>query len=99
MNQVILVGRISEIHKKAGKVDYLRLKVRRNYTEEPEYDYVKVIINDALSDSTLTYLKVDYTVGVKCHIHTEVKGRYGTVQTIVVETMTFINKKGGIQDA
>jgi len=93
MNQVILVGRVSEIHKKAGKIDYLRLKVKRAYHEdEDKYDYIKVDLANPLVDVADTYLKVDNNIGVRCHIHTEVNDERGTIQTIIADKITFISK-------
>lgn len=90
LNQVILVGRSTQLKKVKGKVVSLRLNIKRVESEEVDKPLVK--IPESLSTTVTEYLKEDMVIGIKARITTEVKGKYGTVMSIVAEKLTFINQ-------
>ena len=99
MNQIILVGRLSEDFKK-GKVDdipttKITLAVPRALKDDNgEYitDYIPILLRGEVSDKTLEYCKKGDVIAVK-----------GTIQTskntnalhIFGEKISFLSSKGG----
>ena len=88
LNQLILVGRISQI-----KNDILEIKIPRSYkNENGEYDTdtIKVIINGNIKTSVQEYCKKGTLVGVK--------GRIETGNTVVAEKITFLSSSSSTKE-
>ena len=84
LNQVVLVGRIKEMHE--GKII---ISIPRNYkNEDGEYDndLITVFVRGQLNDTVQDYCSIEDIVGVKGRVTTE-KG--DTI--IIAEKVTFLS--------
>jgi hypothetical protein len=91
LNQVILVGRISDIIKKNGCIISMRVNVTRR-NDDKTIDRPKVALPEAMGRSLFEKIKDKdgVMIGVKGRVETELKGRYGTISNIVAEKITLL---------
>ena len=91
LNQVILVGRLTAIVKKKGKIESFKVIIPR--TNELEEDRPIVVVPPEIGESIYGLIKDGIVVEVKARIETEVKGGYGTVTKIVAQKITVLKKQ------
>lgn len=87
LNQIIIVGRISNL-KKDEHNHYIELKVPRSYKNENgeyEEDILSIKLFNNISDTVMEYCKNGDIVGVK--------GRAETGNVLVAEKVTFLSSK------
>ena len=95
MNQIILVGRISNIQKLDKQV-ILTLAITRPYkntdTSMYDTDFIPTILYNTLAQNTLEYTKIGDIVGIKGRIEktTPIDDLH-----IIAEKVTFLSTKGG----
>lgn len=92
LNQVILVGKATDIFREKGIIVSLRIVTKRVGNSLIE-DRPKIFMNEGLGETIGKSIKEGDTIGVKARIETETKGRYGTVSKVVAEKVTFITTK------
>jgi len=85
LNQVILVGRVEEINRNEARIT---LRIERVSKHGKDYDFVPVLLNENLAESTFEYIKEGSTLGAKASLYVE----DGFV-TVIAEKLTFINTK------
>lgn len=93
LNQVILIGKLTAIVKKKGKIESFKVIIPRiNGIHELEEDRPIVVVPPEMGESIYGSLKDGDVVDVKARIETVVRGGYGTVTKIVAQKITILNK-------
>lgn len=85
LNQVILVGRVEEIDRNEPKIT---LRIERASKYGKDYDFVPLLLNENLAESTFEYIKEGSTLGAKATLYVE-----DGLVTVIAEKLTFINTK------
>ncbi len=83
LNQVILVGRVEEIDRNEPRIT---LRIERPSKNGKDYDFIPLLLNENLTESTFEYIKEGITLGAKATLYVE----DGFV-TVIAEKLTFIN--------
>lgn len=92
LNQVILIGRVSQSKKIKGVVNTFHLDIPRS-KDSIEIDSPIIHIDPALAKSTTNFFKDGIMLAIKGRIETVIEGGYGTVTSIVAERITYLRKE------
>ena len=93
LNQLVVVGRISEIIKESDKKIEMELKVPRSYKNvEGEYssDIVTIMLYNTIAQNTIEYCNVGDLIGIKGRIERLDKNK---PMEILAEKVTFLSNK------
>ena len=93
LNQLVFVGRISEIIKESDKKIEVEIKVPRSYKNiEGEYssDIVTIMLYNTIAQNTIEYCNVGDLIGIKGRIERLDKNK---PMEILAEKVTFLSNK------
>lgn len=93
LNQLVFVGRISEIIKESDKKIKVEIKVPRSYKNiEGEYssDIVTIMLYNTIAQNTIEYCNVGDLIGIKGRIERLDKNK---PMEILAEKVTFLSNK------
>lgn len=90
LNQLVVVGKIGNIHESGSGDVLLELNVSRSYkNEKGEYDYDSIVftLKDQIAKTTLENCENDDVVGIKGKVENDEEGGY----RFTVEKLTFLS--------
>lgn len=91
LNQVVLVGRLTEIKRENEYTIGIELAVPRSFKNEDgiyDTDYIKCMVNGNIAKNTEEYCKKGYLVGIKGRV----QAKDGKID-IIAEKITFLSSK------
>lgn len=91
LNQVVLVGRLTEIKRENEYTIEIELAVPRSFKNEDgiyDTDYIKCMVNGNVAKNTEEYCKKGDLIGIKGRIQVK-----DDIMNIIAERITFLSSK------
>ena len=103
LNNIVLVGRLKELHLEENNEAVITLATPRYFqNEDGEYlvDYIDCTLKGEIATSTIQYCKSDDIIGIKGRIETtqdidENNNIFNRKMIVVADKVTFLNSHNG----